>query len=300
MANLRQLPALAALRAFEAAARHCSAKLAANELSVTPTAISHQVRQLEDSLGVALFIRQPRQLVLTPQGRELQAVLGESFNAMANAVARLRAPPERTAITLSTTPAVAARWLLPRVSTLRALHPRLDLRIHASHDAVPLDGVTADIAIRYGRGAWPGMVSQKLFDNVFAPACSPALKLRRPGELVRHTLLHFEVPGSKTQPGTWTAWQQEAQVPGLDVSAGPVFSDETHTVSAALQGQGVALMSLALIADELRAGNLVQPFGPQLPGLPFHLVCPKERRDEPAVAAVFDWVRALQPPGDSA
>ncbi|WP_418121147.1 LysR substrate-binding domain-containing protein [Variovorax sp. 160MFSha2.1] len=297
MANLRQLPPLAALRAFEAAARHCSAKLAANELSVTPTAISHQVRQLEDSLGVALFIRQPRQLVLTPQGRELQAVLGEAFNAMANAVARLRAPPERMAITLSTTPAVAARWLLPRVSTLRALHPRLDLRIHASHDAVALDGVTADLAIRYGRGQWPGMVSEKLFDNVFAPACSPALKLRRPDELARHTLLHFTVPGSKSQPGTWAAWQQEAQVPGLDVSAGPVFSDETHTVWAALQGQGVALMSLALIADELRAGNLVQPFGPELPGLPFHLVCPQARRDEPAVAAVFEWVRELQPPG---
>jgi len=105
------------------------------------------------------------------------------------------------------------------------------------------------------------------------------------------------VPGSKSQPGTWAAWQQEAQVPGLDVSAGPVFSDETHTVWAALQGQGVALMSLALIADELRAGNLVQPFGPELPGLPFHLVCPQARRDEPAVAAVFEWVRELQPPG---
>lgn len=295
MSNLRQLPPLASLRAFEAAARHCSAKLAASELSVTPTAISHQVRQLEDSLGVALFIRQPRQLVLTPQGRELQAVLSESINAMANAVARLRAPPQRQAITLSATPAVAARWLLPRVGALRALHPKLDLRIHASHEAVALDGVTADIAIRYGRGQWPGMVAEKLFDNVFAPACSPALKLKKRSDLVRHTLLHFALPGSRSQPGTWTAWQQEAQVAGLDISAGPVFSDETHTVSAALQGQGVALMSLALIADELRAGNLVKPFGPELPGLPFHLVCPEARRSEPAVAAVFDWVKGLQP-----
>lgn len=297
MALLHSLPPLASLRAFEAAARHCSAKLAANELSVTPTAISHQVRQLEESLGVALFIRQPRQLVLTPQGRELQAVLSESFGAMAHAVARLRAPPARQAITLSATPAVAARWLLPRVSTLRALHPKLDLRIHASHDAVALDGVTADIAIRYGRGQWPGMVAEKLFDNVFAPACSPTLKLRRRADLTRHTLLHFSAPHSKSPPGTWFEWQQQAQVPGLDVSAGPVFSDETHTVSAALQGQGVALMSLALIADELRAGNLVQPFGPELPGLPFFLVCQEGRRSEPAVAAVFEWVRGLQPLG---
>lgn len=297
MSPPRQLPALAALRAFEAAARHCSAQRAANELSVTPTAISHRVRQLETSLGVALFVRRPRQLVLTPQGRELQAVLGESFDAIARAVARLRAPPQRQAVTLSATPAVAARWLLPRVGSLRALHPRLDLRIHASHEAVALDGVTADIAIRYGKGAWAGMVAEKLFDNVFAPACSPALGLRRRGDLKRHTLLHFALPGSRSQPGTWSAWQHVAQVPGLDVSAGPVFSDETHTVSAALQGQGVALMSLALIADELRAGNLVQPFGPELPGLPFHLVCPQARRNEPAVAAVFEWVKGLQPLG---
>ncbi|WP_447744170.1 LysR substrate-binding domain-containing protein [Variovorax boronicumulans] len=295
MALLHSLPPLASLRAFEAAARHCSAKLAANELSVTPTAISHQVRQLEESLGVALFVRQPRQLVLTPQGRELQAVLSDSFAAMAQAVARLRAPPERSAITLSTTPAVAARWLLPRVGALRAAHPRLDLRIHASHDAVPLDGLTADVAIRYGKGQWPGLVAEKLFNTVFAPACSPALKLRRPADLVKHTLLHFAVPNSKTQPGTWAAWQQVAQVPGLDVSAGPVFSDETHTVSAALQGQGVALMGLALIADELRAGNLVQPFGPVLQGSPFYLVCPQARRDDPNVAAVFEWVKGLSP-----
>lgn len=297
MPGPHRLPPLAALRAFEAAARHCSAKLAAHELSVTPTAISHQVRQLEDALGVALFVRQPRQLVLTPQGRELQAVLGEALGAMAAAVARLRAPPARQAVTLSTTPAVAARWLLPRVASLRALHPRLDLRIHASHEAVALDGVTADIAIRYGRGRWPGMVAEKLFDTVFAPACSPALKLRRRADLVRHTLLHFGVPGSRNPAGTWAEWQRHAQVPGLDVTAGPVFSDETHTVSAALQGQGVALMGLALIADELRAGNLVQPFGPELPGLPFYLVCPEARREEPAVAAVFEWVRELAPPG---
>ena len=295
MATPHSLPPLASLRAFEAAARHCSAKLAAHELSVTPTAISHQVRQLEDTLGVALFIRQPRQLVLTPQGRELQAVLSESFGAMAQAVARLRAPPARKVVTLSTMPAVAARWLLPGVGALRAAHPQLDLHIHASHEAVPLDGVSADVAIRYGHGKWPGLVAEKLFDNVFAPACSPALKLRRRGDLRRHTLLHFSVPRSRNQPGTWAAWQRQAQVPGLDVSAGPVFSDETHTVSAALQGQGVALMSLALIADELRAGTLVRPFGPVLQGLPFYLVCPEARRSEPAVAAVFEWVRALPP-----
>lgn len=292
-----RLPSLTALRAFECAARHGSAKRAAEELSVTPTAISHQVRQLEESLGVPLFTRTPRQLVLTPQGRSLQQTLGEAFEAIAAGVRRVRASPRRQGITLSTTPAIAARWLLPNVCLLSERHPELDLRLHASHVPMPLDGVSADMAIRYGRGDWPGLVVEKLFDNRFVPACSPALKLRRRSDLRRHTLLHFEPLGGSSSPVNWAAWQRMANVPGLDTSAGPVVSDETHVVAAALGHQGVALMSQALIADELRAGTLVRPFGPDLPGQPFHLVYPPARRNDPAVRAVRDWVTGLRPLG---
>lgn len=291
--NSPRLPSLSALRAFEAAARHRSAKLAAAELSVTPTAISHQIRQLEDSLGMTLFVRRPRQLVLTPQGAELQEVLETAFANIGSAIARIQAAPARPAITLSTTPAVAARLLLPWVCILRDAQPTLDLRIHASHAPAALDGVTADMAIRYGKGHWPGLVTEKLFENIFIPTCSPALKLNKRDDLVHHNLIHFEPRQALSFPISWAQWQKQSQVPGLDASAGLTFSDETHTITAALDGQGVALMSEALIADELRSGRLVQPFGPELPGEAFHLVYPEERKQEPMVKAIRDWVMGL-------
>lgn len=289
----RWLPSLSALRAFEAAARHESAKQAAEELSVTATAISHQIRALEESLGVALFLRKPRQLELTAQGRELQQTLESAFDSISATAMRLSAKPCRQAITLSTTPAVAVRWLLSWVCLLRESHPDIDLRIHASHEPVALDGVTADIAIRYGDGRWPGLVAEKLFDNTFIPACSPRLGLHDAEELSRHTLIHFRNQAVVSSPLDWALWQKQAKVPGLDVSAGLVFSDETHAVSAAIGGQGVALMSRQLIEDELREGRLVQPFGPEVEGKPFFLVYPESRRDEPAIKAVRDWVMAV-------
>lgn len=291
----RSLPPLSALRAFEAAARHRSAKRAAEELSVTATAISHQLRALEDWVGVPLFLRKPRQLELTAAGRDLVGELGNAFDTMAQALARLRAVPQRKKVTLSTTPAVASRWLLPHVALLSAQHPALDLNIHVTHEPVALDGHSADIAIRYGSGRWPGLVAHKLFDNLFVPACSPALKLKRREDLARRALLHFESCTARSHPLGWPGWQKLANVPGLDTSAGPVFSDETHTISAALAGHGVALMSRALIGDELKQGRLVCPFGPELKGEPFHLVYPDSRRADPAVQAVRDWVMGLLP-----
>jgi LysR family glycine cleavage system transcriptional activator len=260
---------------------------------VTATAISHQIRALEESLGVALFLRKPRQLELTAQGRELQQTLESAFDSISATAMRLSALPCRQAITLTTTPAVAVRWLLSWVCLLRESHPDIDLRIHASHEPVALDGVTADIAIRYGDGRWPGLVAEKLFDNTFIPTCSPRLGLQDAAELPRHTLIHFRNQAVVSSPLDWALWQKQAKVPGLDVSAGLVFSDETHAVSAAIGGQGVALMSRQLIEDELREGRLVQPFGPEVEGKPFFLVYPESRRDDPAIRAVRDWVMAV-------
>ncbi|MHB0841660.1 LysR substrate-binding domain-containing protein [Stutzerimonas nitrititolerans] len=289
----RRLPSLSALRAFEAAARHESVKQAAEELSVTATAVSHQIRLLEESLGVALFVRKPRKLELTDPGRELQQVLETAFDTISTTVERLSTGPCRQAITLSTTPAIAVRWLVPWVCMLRDSHPNIDLRFHTSHEPVALDGVTADVAIRYGDGRWPGVVSEKLFDNTFVPACSPLLGLRDVADLPKHSLIHFRAQGAASAPIHWAAWQKLANVPGLDVSAGLVFSDETHAISAAIGGQGVALMSRQLIEDELKEGRLVEPFGPVMEGKPFHLVYPEGRRDDPTVLAVRDWVMAV-------
>jgi LysR family glycine cleavage system transcriptional activator len=289
---MRRLPSLTALRAFEAAARHGSAQAAAHELSVTPTAVSHQLRLLEDDLGVALFVRNPRQLVLTPPGQSLQQALTPALDAIAHAVARVRQQPLRTAVTLSATPAVAARWLLPRLPDLRARAPTLDLRLRITHEVSALDGVQADMAIRYGHGRWPGLAVHRLIDTVFVPACSPALGLVSAHGLPGQTLLHFEPSGVAARAKGWRDWQKLAQVPGLDTASGPVFSDETHALAAALAGQGVALMGRSLIAPELAAGTLVAPFGPELPGQPFHLVYPLERAGEAAIAAVRDWLLA--------
>lgn len=286
----RWLPSLSALRAFESAARHESAKQAAQELSVTATAISHQIRGLEEALGVSLFVRKPRQLELTPQGRELQQVLEMAFDSIGGVVERLKTTPARQAVTISTTPAVAVRWLLPWVCMLRDSHPSIDLRFHASHEPVALDGVTADLAIRYGDGRWPGLIAEKLFDNLFIPACSPHLNLHDVADLPKHPLIHFRPRGASSSPMDWAGWQKLARVPELDVSAGLVFSDETHAISAAIGGQGVALMSRQLIEDELKEGRLMQPFGPELPGKPFFLVYPESRRHAPTILAIRDWV----------
>ncbi|KAF0807619.1 LysR family transcriptional regulator [Alcanivorax xiamenensis] len=291
--SARHLPPLSALRAFEATARLRSAKKAAEELSVTPTAISHQLRQLEEHLGVPLFIRRPRQLTLTAQGQALRAVCTDAFDAIDDVASRLRQTPQRQSVTLSTIPSVAARWLLPNVCYLREEQPDLNLSLQVTYDVLPLDGIAADMAIRYGDGRWPGLESEKLFDNVFVPACSPALNIRDHDDLRHHTLLHYQPSTNSGALLGWPAWQKRARVEGLDIDAGLALSDDTHIVSAALDGQGIALMSRELIRDELRSGRLVQPFGPELLAQPFHLVYPKERLREQGIAAVRDWVMGL-------
>lgn len=293
----RSLPALSALRAFEATARLGSAARAADELSVTPTAISHQLRALEDALGVPLFVRRPRSLVPTDAGRVLGEALTDAFDDMHRAVARVRQRRDRRRVVLSTTPAVAARRLVPYIADWQAQHEGLDLHITVSHAPMRLDGVDADMAIRYGDGHWPGLHVERLFDNLFAPVCSPTLGLQRPQDLLRRTLLHFDPPGGGGRAMGWAAWQASAQVPGLDAVAGPVFTDETLVINAASEGHGVALVSLPLVEAELRAGTLVQPFGPTIPGKPFHLVYPESRGGDPDIQAVAEWILALHRPG---
>lgn len=291
--STRRLPSLSALRAFEAAARHQSAKQAALELSVTPTAISHQIRGLEEALGIALFVRKPRQLELTPRGRELQQVLEASFDNISHTIERLSAMPERRGITLTTTPVVAVRWLLPWVCLLRDAHPDIDLRIHASHEPVALDGVTADLAIRHGDGRWPGLVAEKLFDTTLIPTCSPQLVKNAKGDITEYPLIHFRPQGVLISPMDWVGYQKVAQLPGLNIDAGLAFSDESHAISAAVGGQGVMLMSRQLIEDELFEGRLVQPFGPELNDRAFFLVYPESRRNDPTILAIREWVMAV-------
>lgn len=289
---MRRLPPLTSLRAFEAAARHGSFKHAAEELALTATAISHQVRQLEARLGVRLFERRPRQVELTAAGRLLYPALRDGFDGMATALEALRTQAQRPRITLTATRAFVSRWLLPRLPALSAAAPGIDLYVHADDHAVDLAGGRADLAVRYGTGRWPGLASQRLFPGAFAPVCSPALGLRNRAALPRHALLEYEWTARDALTCDWPRWWREARLRGAPPAARARFGDETHALQAAVAGQGVVLASLAMVAEELAQGTLVLPFGPVLRGHDFHLAWVADEERARVHAPVREWLLA--------
>ena len=289
---MRRLPPLSALRAFEAAARHGSFKLAANELAVTPTAISHQIRFLEEYTGLGLFERQVRKVVLTDAGAALYPVLRDGFNAFEAVFQGLAAHKARRQVRISATNAFMARWLAPRVADFRRLHPDIDLELHASDQAVELGGELADLAIRYGRGPYPGMVSEPLFADRFAPVASPALGVSKPADLAAFPLIDFKWSRPHPLNPTWKNWFAAAGLPWPAPRGQLRFSDEGHAIQAALAGQGVGLLSMDLLAEDLAAGRLVQPFGPAIPGHTYHLVRSAGQAPAPQVEAAQAWLRS--------
>jgi LysR family glycine cleavage system transcriptional activator len=280
------------LRAFEAAARHLSFKAAADELAVTPTAISHHVRQLEDTLGVKLFVREPRRIELTQHGKALYPVLRDGFDSFSDAISHLRSRKVRTVATLSATVAFTARWLVPRVPAFHRAYPGIDLRLHATDDLVDLKSGTADAAIRYGCGDFPRLKSEKLFQDKFAPVCSPALKLRRPQDLTKHTLIHFEWRRAGRKNPVWNRWLEQAGLQQLRPKADLFFTDESQAIQAAVAGHGVALVSLVLTGDELARKTLIRPFGPTLEGYEYHLVYLPEEAASERITALRTWIEA--------
>jgi LysR family glycine cleavage system transcriptional activator len=290
------LPPLTALRAFEAVARRSSFKAAAAELLVTPTAVSHQLRQLEGYLGVRVLDRSPRSVSLTPSGTELFEVATAGFAEIGRVVSRLRRGPARPALTLSATAGFLSQWLVPRLEEVRRLLPGLDVRLHAGDAAVPLEAGQIDLAIRYGRGPFSGGTA--LQADSFGPVCSPRLRLSRKSELRRATLLHVDGRRVPRPLPTWARWCERAKVLGVDTEAGPRFTDGLHAVQAALAGQGVAIVSLVLVADALAAGLLVRPFAEVLRGETYHFVCAPGLDSRAEVAALRGWFqRGLQRAG---
>lgn len=287
--NRRTLP-LSQLRAFEAAARHCSFKRAAEELAVTPAAVSHQVRELEALLGVALFERRVRQVVPTPAGMQLLPVLQRGFDAFGEALEALREQGDGGSVTLSCTPAFASQWLLPRLADFHARCPDTDLRIHASE--APLDlSRSASLAIRYGMGPYPDHEAEVLTEDVFALVASPRLELGEYEDLkeVRHIV--FDWYCSTLGLPAWQHWCQAADLTQADLGASLSFSDESHAIQAAIAGQGVALLSLTLVKAELERGVLQIPFGPRLPGLRYQLVRHRRFAGHAALEQVAAWLR---------
>jgi LysR family glycine cleavage system transcriptional activator len=294
----RRLPPLNALRAFEAAARHLSFVDAADELAVTPAAVSHQVKALEAHLGVALFQRLPRGLVLTEQARILAPQLTRGFDRLAEAVARVRVDDVQTVLSVTVLPSFAVRWLLPRLAGFRRLNPGLEIEVRAQHQAVDFRGERVDIALRYGRGGWPGLHVERFLDDAVFPVCSPQLldgphPLRRPEDLRHHTLIHDVVTGDDEPWVTWQHWLLHFGLDDIDHRRGPRYSDSHMMLEAAAAGEGVALGRSSIMADDLVRGRLIRPFPDiQVADYAYHFLCRTDAIDRPGVRAFRDWLIA--------
>lgn len=288
----RFLPPLNALRAFEAAGRHLSFTRAAQELNVTQAAVSHQIKALEERLGVPLFRRMNRALLLTDAGQAYLPQVRDTFDALARATERLVARDRAGALTVSVLPSFAAKWLVPRLGRFRERHPGIDVRLSTDHHMTDFGREDVDAAVRYGEGNYAGLDSTRLMTEDIFPVCSPRLltgphALRTPDDLRHHTLLHddFRVD--------WRLWLLAAGVKDIDPTRGPTFSDSSMVVQAAVEGQGVALARSVLSATDLAAGRLVKPFDVSLPARwAYYFVCPVATRDNPRIAAFRDWLLA--------
>ena len=295
----RRLPPLNALRAFEAAARHLSFTKAAEELYVTQAAISHQVKALEEALGVQLFRRLNRRLMLTDAGQLYLPALTEAFDGIDAATGRLRADENAGSLTVSVANSLAAKWLLPRLPRFRERHPEIDVEISAADRLVDFGRDNADMGIRYGLGNYPGLKVDPLMEDTVFPVCSPQLvngrlvdgppPLRAPEDLRRHTLLHDDV-GTGEAPN-WRRWLTAAGVTGANPERGPRYSHSSLVLQAAIDGQGVALGRSSLVSLDLEAGRLVQPFGPALPShYACYVVSPVATAERPKIKAFRDWL----------
>ncbi len=290
-----RLPSLNGLRAFEAAARHLSFTNAATELNVTQTAISHQIRRLEQELGIRLFVRQNRSLVLTPEARDYLPGVRAAFNDLRLATDRLLRKDNDHVLTISTLASMAAKWLLPRLSAFQEAHPGIDVRITTSSALVDFKGGDVDAAIRYGRGRWPGLRADWLTADELFPVCSPALlggnqPLKCPEDLAHYTLLH----SSGSYDDDWRLWLTAAGLPiNISEQPGLTFDLILMTVQAAIDGIGVAMGRTSYVEADIAKGRLVVPFKITLPtDAGFYLVSPEARADPPKLAAFRQWLGA--------
>src|SRR5271154_353210 len=290
-----RLPSLNGLRAFEAAARHLSFTVAASELNVTQTAISHQIRRLEEELGIKLFIRKNRALALTPQARDYLPGVRAAFNDLRLATDRLLRKDDDLVLTFSALASLAAKWLLPRLSAFQEANPGIDVRITTSSALVDFKGGDVDAAIRYGRGRWPGLRADWLTADELFPVCSPALlggnrPLKCPEDLAHYTLLH----SSGGYDDDWRLWLTAAGLPtNISEHPGLTFDLILVTVQAAIDGIGVAMGRTSYVEADIAKGRLVVPFKIALPAdAGFYLVSPETRADSPKLAAFPQWLAA--------
>jgi len=291
------IPPLSALRAFEASARHLSFSKAADELHVTPAAISHQIHALEEDLGVKLFHRMNRSIELTASARVLFPGLSEAFAGIQSSVRRLRAHNDTGTLTVTASPSFAAKWLVLRLHRFQRQYPQVDVRISATDEIVDLTKGDFDIAIRYGCGKYAGLDVELLFTNEVFPACSPQLlaaspPLHTPEDLPRHTLIHDQAVERDPLVPTWPMWLKAAGVKDIPAPAGLTFNSIYLALDAAIAGHGVVLAYSTIAAADLAAGRLVRLFSLALPDqFAYYIVTAPGTLERPKVRAFRNWLR---------
>jgi LysR family glycine cleavage system transcriptional activator len=295
MEQRRRLPPLNALRAFEAAARHLNFSRAADELSVTPGAVSQQIQNLEDYVGVALFKRTPKGLLLTDPAQIALPALREAFDRLADAASMLTAAVDGRRLTVSVAPSFAAKWLVPRLGLFEERHPQVDVWVSAGMELVDFNSGEVDLAIRYGTGRYPGLEVIRLMQETVVPVVSPEMLERQPlnelTDLAGQILLHDGSPDADDSCPDWTMWLAARGVKGVDGSRGPRFNQSSLVIEAAVGGRGVALAKRALAQADLDAGRLVSPFDiATAVDFAYYAVYPKAKGRLPQVKAFTSWL----------
>jgi LysR family glycine cleavage system transcriptional activator len=296
----KPMPPLNALRAFEAAARHLSLTKAAQELHVTAGALSHQIRGLEELLGLRLFERRVRSIALTTAGKQLYPGLQTGFVHIRDAVAGLSEAGDARALVISTPPGFTSKWLVPRLYRFSSAYPEIDARVSSSIGMANFTTDGVDVAVRnlpVGAPSDPGLVVEQLIELSYVPVCSPRLiEMHGPftvAEALKGVpLIHDDTLANRAGVPTWADWFKAAGVDGVDVSRGLRFNSADHALDATVEGAGMLLAHDVLAYDELRTGRLAIPFELTLrSGRAYHFVCPKRRHDHPNVQAFRSWIK---------
>ncbi|NLR99870.1 transcriptional regulator GcvA [Rhizobium sp. P38BS-XIX] len=289
-----RLPPLNALKAFEAAARHLSIKRAAEELCVTPGAVSQLIKVLEEYLNVKLFERVTRGIYLTDAGRDYLPSIRNAFRQIGEASERIVAQADSRLLTISATPFFASAWLIPRLASFRSAQPDIDLQIVTSTALVDFSRSDVDIAIRHGMGRYPGLQSDHVVTGEIIAIAAPALvanlgQPEKPSDLTRWPLVH------DSERKAWDLWFETHGVLERTTVRGPSFDDSGLLLRAVLAGQGAGLLPAALVEEELRDGRLSQLFPPKrMEDFAYYLVCPDNRRNQPKIVAFRDWILSVR------
>jgi LysR family glycine cleavage system transcriptional activator len=295
---MRRLPPLKSLQAFEAAARWLSFSKAAEELFVTPAAISQQVKQLETYLGVPLFHRLTRSVSLTGEAKTMLPLMTEGFDSLAEAIDRLKLEGRSGILTVSTVPTFAIKWLVHHLTDFSEQYPDIDVRLDASLETRDFNRDGIDVSIRLGMGDYPGFHVSKVFDERVSPVCSPKLlegstPLAKLEDLKSHRLLHVDWGALTNQSPDWQMWALAAGLEDMSVNRGPRFTVENMAIEAAINADGVALVSHSAVVEDLKAGRLVRPFDLTVQSdLAYWLVCPHAHLRKAKVTAFCNWLLA--------